>query len=65
VQEPADTITFAEVAPTRATAVTTIDGTPLAWRDTAEGLVVDAPGTYSDADPTVLALRHVNARRVP
>ena len=43
VRAAADTITLPDVAPTPTTAVATIDGNPLAWHDTAAGLVIHAP----------------------
>ncbi len=58
----ADTITLPDVAPTPTTAVSTIDGEPLAWRDTPAGLVIHAPRADSHPAPVVVALRHVVAR---
>jgi alpha-L-fucosidase len=60
--EAADTITLPDVAPTPTTAVTTIEGEPLAWQDTPAGLVIHEPRAHANPTPVVVALRHVAAR---
>jgi alpha-L-fucosidase len=62
VQDAPETITLAEIAATPTTTVTTVDRAPLVWKDTAAGIVIDAPAAIrSDPDPTVVALHNVVA----
>ena len=53
--------TLNEVGSTGSTAVTTIDGDPLAWGESGAGLRVDLPRSAS-SDPTVVVLEHVLPR---
>lgn len=62
VQGAGDTITLPEVAPTPTTAVVSVDGTALAWKDTPAGIAIDAPTAKDNAEPTVVALNDVVAR---
>jgi alpha-L-fucosidase len=62
VQGPSGSVTLPDVRSTPTTAVSAIDGTPLAWKDTPAGIVVDAPTPAPAPEPVVLALRQVDAR---
>jgi alpha-L-fucosidase len=61
VQGAGETATLPDVDATPTTTVTTVDGAPLPWIDTAAGLSVDLRAAASDADPRVLVLDHVGA----
>jgi len=61
VRPSSPSATLGEVAPTRATAVTTIGGVPLGWSESGTGLRVDLPASET-GDPTVVVLDHVLAR---
>ena len=56
-------ITLPDVRANTTSAVTTIAGAPLPWRDSTAGIVVDLPETARSTKPTVVALTHVDARR--
>ncbi len=62
VQGASGTITLPEVCATPTTAVTTVAGTPLSWKDSPSGLVVDVAAPSAGPDPVVVALRQVDAR---
>jgi alpha-L-fucosidase len=62
VQRARNTVTLAEVAPAPTTALTTIDGAPLPWRDTPAGIAIDLPAPGPDRDPSVVALTNIAAR---
>jgi len=62
VQGATSPITLAEVAATPTTAVSTVAGIALPWKDSPSGIVIDHPALATGADPTVVALRHVAAR---
>jgi len=55
-------VTLTDVRPTATTAVTTLDGAPLVWRDTPSGIAIDLPSGAAGPEPTVLALHAVSAR---
>jgi alpha-L-fucosidase len=55
-------VTLPDVAATPTTAVTTVDGTPLTWSDSAAGLSVDLLSGAPDSSPSVIALERVVAR---
>ncbi len=57
----ADVITLPDVRATPTTAVTTVAGTVLGWKDTAAGIEVDASAGVG-GDPSVFVLRDVAAR---
>ncbi len=63
----ADRAVLSEVEATPTTAVTSLDGEPLGWADTPDGLVVDLPARAALPDaspgPVALSLGHVTARR--
>ena len=54
-------ITLPDVRATPTTAITTVAGTVLPWRDTAAGIEIDTSAGVGD-DPSVLVLHHVAAR---
>ena len=56
------TITLSEVQSTALTAVTTIGGAALHWRNAGYGVVVDLPAGDSGPGPLVVALRNVRPR---
>jgi alpha-L-fucosidase len=58
----AATTTLPDVCPTPTTAVTTITGAAIGWKDTAAGIEVEATTGVSD-DPSVVVLHHVTGRR--
>jgi alpha-L-fucosidase len=62
VREPDATITLSDLRATPTTAVETIDGVALLWRDTQEGIEVELGATTPGPEPVVLALRQVEAR---
>jgi alpha-L-fucosidase len=62
VRDAVGPITLREVCATPTTAVTTVEGTALAWKDSPSGIVVDMPAVASGPEPAVLVLRHVGAR---
>jgi alpha-L-fucosidase len=65
VRDASDTITLPDVSPTPTSAVTALDGTALPWKDSPEGIVLDASSVAARTapDPAVVALHHVGARR--
>jgi alpha-L-fucosidase len=56
-------ITLPDVCANPTTAVTSVDGTHLSWKDSPSGLVVDSPSGAGD-EPTVIVLARVTARSV-
>jgi alpha-L-fucosidase len=62
VQGPSGSVTLPEVRSTPTTAIGTVAGAALPWKDTPGGVVVDVPAPASAAEPVVLALRQVEAR---
>jgi hypothetical protein len=62
VQGGSGSLTLPEVRSTPTTTVTAIDGTALPWKDTPDGVIVDAPVPAVPAEPAVLTLRQVEAR---
>jgi len=64
LSDPPATVTLSEIGSTPTTVVETIDGTPLAWRDSDRGLTIDLgmAAKRSGPEPVVLALRQVDAR---
>ena len=62
VQDATGSITLPDVCATPTTAVTTVTGTALSWKDSPSGIVVDTAPAAARPDPTVLALSHVAAR---
>jgi alpha-L-fucosidase len=62
VREPAAPVTLADISPTPATEVTTIDGTPLPWEAAPAGILVHVAAAAAVRDPTVVALHRVVAR---
>ncbi len=59
VQHAGNVVTLPELASTPTTAITTVDGLGLTWRNTAAGLAIDAQAA---SDPTVIACTRVVAR---
>jgi hypothetical protein len=61
--DPAATrpVTLAEVRATPMTEVATLDGRPLAWVPTPDGIRVEPEEALSAELPVVVALRHVEA----
>ena len=55
-------ITLPDIRSTPTTSVATIDGVARSWRESASGLVVDVTLSEAGPEPTVVALRHVDAR---
>jgi alpha-L-fucosidase len=55
-------VTLPDVRATSTTAVATVDGTPVPWRDTPTGLAVNVPAGSGSAEPSVVALHQVEAR---
>ena len=64
LRDPESTATLSDVRATATTAVETVDGTPLAWVDTAAGIEVELGAKRTDGEPVVIALRRVEARPV-
>ncbi len=62
VQGARDQITLPDMRATTTTAVTTVQGAPLPWRDSPEGIVVDLPESALRPEPTVVATSPVDAR---
>jgi alpha-L-fucosidase len=62
VQGGSGSLTLPDVRSTPTTTITSIDGNALPWKDTPDGVAVDAPVSAVPAEPAVLALRHVDAR---
>jgi alpha-L-fucosidase len=62
VRDPKATATLADVRATPTTAVTTVDGAALAWREAEQGLAIEVPAGTGGPEPTVIALRDVVAR---
>jgi hypothetical protein len=64
VRDARDTVTLPDVSATPTTSVTTVDGSALPWKDSPEGLVVDATAVSARTgpDPTVVALHQVSGR---
>lgn len=56
------TVVLGEVRPTPTTAVTTVDGHPLEWTDSGQGLSVRLPAEAGDGGPVVVVLDRVEAR---
>jgi alpha-L-fucosidase len=65
LREPDATVTLPDVRATPTTAVETIDGVALSWRDTEAGIEVELGATSPGPEPVVLALRQVEARPAP
>jgi alpha-L-fucosidase len=61
VQDATGSITLPEVRATATTAVTTVGGAPLPWKDTPAGIAVDVPAPTPRPEPTVIVLRQVTA----
>ncbi len=61
VRDAAGSVELPDVCATRTTTVTTVDGVPLAWKDTPAGIAIDLPAP-AGPEPAVFALRHVAAR---
>jgi alpha-L-fucosidase len=55
-------VTLPDVRATSTTAVATVDGAAVPWRDTPTGLAIDVPAGSERAQPSVIALRQVEAR---
>jgi alpha-L-fucosidase len=55
-------VTLPDVAPTPNTAVTTVAGAALPWRDSPSGVTVHLPSDPPGPEPMVVALHHVEAR---
>jgi alpha-L-fucosidase len=55
-------ITLPDLRPTPLTAVETIGGSPLSWKDSPAGIVVDVPSAAVTPEPTILLLLRVDAR---
>jgi alpha-L-fucosidase len=62
VRDAGQWTTLPSVASTPTTAITTLDGTRLEWRDVMAGIAVHIPADPSSSDPTVIALEDVVAR---
>jgi alpha-L-fucosidase len=62
VRAAAATVTLADVRATPTTAVTTVTGGALGWKDTPGGIAVDLPSGAGVSEPTVIALHQVAAR---
>ena len=62
VQGATAPITLPEVCATPTTAVTTVDGTALPWKDSPAGIVIDVPTGAAGTGPLVVALEQVTAR---
>jgi alpha-L-fucosidase len=62
VRDPGTVIRLSDVRATVTTAVETLDGTPLAWRDTPSGIEVELVAEHPGSHPVVIALRRVDAR---
>jgi alpha-L-fucosidase len=61
VRDASAPIALAEISATPTTAITTVDGSALAWKDSASGIVIDPGALAGSPEPAVLALRHVAA----
>jgi alpha-L-fucosidase len=57
-------VVLGDVRPTPTTAVTAVDGRPVAWSDTPGGLRVDLPPPRHPDEPTAVVLDGVEARAV-
>jgi alpha-L-fucosidase len=64
VQGATGSVTLPDLRATTTTAVRTIDGTPLPWRDGPDGLTVDLPPREPGPEPSVVALHQVRAAGV-
>ena len=62
VRDPKATVTLPDVRTPPTTAVTTVDGAALAWRETEKGLAIELPAGAGGPEPTVISLRNVAAR---
>jgi alpha-L-fucosidase len=56
------TVVLGEVRPTPTTTVTTVDGAPLGWSDTPDGLAIDLSPGVSAEEPVVVVMDRVEAR---
>ena len=62
VRDATGSVTLPDVCTTPTTAVTTVAGTVLAWKESPSGIVIELPLEAAGPEPTVLALGRVAAR---
>ena len=62
VRDAGGTITLPDVRATPTTSVEAVDGTVLAWKESSAGIVVELSTATTSPEPTVLAMRRVDAR---
>jgi alpha-L-fucosidase len=63
VRDAPSSVVLPDVRATPTTAVTTVGGDALAWKDSSEGIAVDLAATATGGpEPAVIALRNVTAR---
>jgi alpha-L-fucosidase len=62
VRDPGRTVMLSDARPTPVTVVETIDGAPLAWRESPLGVEIDLSAVHSGPEPVVIVLRRVEAR---
>jgi alpha-L-fucosidase len=62
VRDPGTAVMLPDVRPMPTTAVETIDGAPLPWRNTPSGIEIELLTEHTGPEPVVLALRRVEAR---
>ena len=62
LRDATGSIALPDVCATPTTAVTTVAGDPLPWKDAPSGLAIDLPAVAGAPRPTVVVLRNVAAR---
>lgn len=65
LRDSVGTVTLPDVRPTPTTTVETLEGVAVSWHDSRSGMTIDLPSAIAGPAPTVVALRHVEARSAP
>jgi alpha-L-fucosidase len=62
VRDPGSAVTLCDIRATPMTVVETLDGTPVAWKNTPRGVEIDMLAVQTGPEPVVFVLRRVEAR---